>query len=292
MCVPSLTVSSNSFPCTAALVNVSRPPHDTFESHARYTPPRDFTRALYIPRHDSMTCHLPLYNIAESYRESIQDTVFGSYLHSVKLSYMDKPRGNDMVASVEYLVDASKKEEDVVELQVRRRSLNQSDGVKANALITSSGSPEFFLVADQRECASGPMTMSFPLEPSVRGKYRVPHPYFTWRLPGHKENLGKLVQWQIHPGPNSLFRYTLVNLDEPEILAIYIHVGIVVWLPTDFSEGVLLLSESGGQEQEAVVIASLLTMLHRLREEKSIRPSRDSSTSKLARRFVSKLRLR
>ncbi|OGM48694.1 hypothetical protein ABOM_001942, partial [Aspergillus bombycis] len=282
MSVPSLTVSSNNFPCAAALVNVSRPPHGTFECHARYSPPRDFTQALYIPRHDSMTSHLPIYNVAESYRDCIRDTVFGSYLHSVKLSYMDKPRGDDMNARVEYLVDASKTEEEAVELQVQRRSLSQSDDVKANALI-ATGSAEFFLVTDQGEHASGPMTASFPIEPSVRGEYRIPHPYFTWRLPGHKEKPGKLVQWQVHPGPNSLFRYTLVNLDEPEILAIYIHVGIVVWLPTDFSEGVLLLPESGGQEQEAVVIASLLAMLQRLREEKSMRPIRDSSTSNLAR---------
>ncbi|OOO10954.1 hypothetical protein OAory_01074240 [Aspergillus oryzae] len=224
MCVPSLAVSPSTFPCTATLVNVSRPPYDTFESHARYSSPRDFTRALYIPRHDSTTSHLPLYDVAEGYQDSIRDTVFGSYLHSAKLSYMDKPRGDDMNARVEYLVDASKKEE-VMEIQVQRRSLNQSDDIKANALITSSGSAKFFLVADQREHASGPMITSFPIEP---------------------------IQWQVHPGPNSLFRYTLVNLDEPEILAIYIHVGIVVWLPTDFSEGVLLLPESGGQEQEAV----------------------------------------
>ncbi|PIG79782.1 hypothetical protein AARAC_003365 [Aspergillus arachidicola] len=290
MCVPSLAVSQNTFLCTPALVNVSRPPHDIFESQARYSPPRDFTRALYIPRHDSTTSHLPLYDVAESYQDSIRDTVFGSYLHSVKLSYMEKPRGDDMNARVEYLVDASKKEE-VVEMQIQRRSLNQSDDIKANVLITSSGSAEFFLVADQREHASGPMTTSFPIEPSVRGEYRIPHPYFTWRLPGHKESPGKLIQWQVHPGPNSLFRYTLVNLDEPEILAIYIHVGIVVWLPTDFSEGVLLLPKSGRQEQEVFVIASLLTMLHRLREDKSMRANRNSSSSRLARRVVSKLRL-
>ena len=84
-----------------------------------------------------MTSHLPLYDIAKSYRDSIKDTVFGSYLHSVKLSYMDKPRGNDMNARVEYLVDAGKKEEDVVELQVRRRSLNQSNDIKANAWVLS-----------------------------------------------------------------------------------------------------------------------------------------------------------
>ena len=167
-----------------------------------------------------------------------------------------------------------------------------SENANANlASFIASGSAEFFLVTDQGEHASGPMTASFPIEPSVRGEYKVPHPYFTWRLPRHKETPWKLVQWQVHPGPNSLFRYTLVNLDEPEILAIYIHVGIVVWLPIDFSEGVLLLPESGGQEQEAVVIASLLTMLQRLREEKSMHPIRDSSTSNLARKFVSKLRL-
>ncbi|KAB8210912.1 hypothetical protein BDV34DRAFT_124226 [Aspergillus parasiticus] len=136
MCVPSLTVSPNTIPCTAALVTVSRPPHDTFGSHARYSPPRDFTRALYIPRHDSTTSHLPLYDVAESYQDFIRDTVFGSYLHSVKLSYMEKPRGDDMDAQVEYLVDASKKEE-VVEMQVQRRSLNQSDDIKANAWVLS-----------------------------------------------------------------------------------------------------------------------------------------------------------
>ncbi|KAB8267804.1 hypothetical protein BDV30DRAFT_231269 [Aspergillus minisclerotigenes] len=114
MCVPSLTVSPSTFPCTMTLVNVSRPPYDIFESHARYSSPRDFTRALYIPRHDSTTSHLPL------------------YLHSAKLNYMDKPRGDDMNARVEYLVDASKKEE-VMEIQVQRRSLNQSDDIKANA---------------------------------------------------------------------------------------------------------------------------------------------------------------
>ncbi|KAE8404801.1 hypothetical protein BDV37DRAFT_102559 [Aspergillus pseudonomiae] len=226
MSVPSLTVSSNTFPCATGLVNVSKPPHGTFESHARYSPPQDFTRALYIPRHDSMTSHLPVYNVAASYRDSTRDTVFGSYLHSAKLSYMDKPRGDDMNARVEYLVDASRTDE-VVELQIQRRSLSQSDDVKANAFI-ASGSAEFFLVTDQGEHASGPMTASFPIEPSVRGEYKVPHPYFTWRLPRHKETPWKLVQWQVHPGPNSLFRYTLVNLDEPEILAIYIHVGIVV----------------------------------------------------------------
>jgi hypothetical protein len=141
-----------------------------------------------------------------------------------------------------------------------------------------------------------PMTVSFPIEPSIRGDYRIPHP-FTFCLSGENNQPGKAVQWQVHPGPNSLFRYTLVDIGasengEPRILAIYVHVGIVVCLPAEFSEGVLLLPESSSREEGTVVIASLLVMLRQLREEKQMQRSKNKecpASSNLVRRVATKL---
>ncbi|KAB8233876.1 uncharacterized protein BDW43DRAFT_275382 [Aspergillus alliaceus] len=117
----------------ARLVNVSGPPYDTLHSHARVHPPLNFTRVLYIPRHDSMTSHLPLYDVAERYQNSIRGSVFGSYLHSVNLSYMEKPRGDNMSARVEYLVDSNKEMEKCSRLQVQRRTLEHGNNIAATA---------------------------------------------------------------------------------------------------------------------------------------------------------------
>lgn len=94
------------------------------------------------------------------------------------------------------------------------------------------------------------MEASFPIQPSIRGKYSIPHPYFTFLLPG-KNNNKRIVQWQVRPKEDGLRRYTLVeigsalevsesalwedNLQESKILAIYHHIGINVWLPKDLA---------------------------------------------------------
>lgn len=150
------------------------------------------------------------------------------------------------------------------------------------------------------------MTSSYPINPSIRGDYTIPHPYFTFLLPADLNEPERLVQWQVHPAPNNLFRYTLVDLDatsegddlpntptDPRVLAIYDHVGIVVWLPTDHSEGVLLLREGGNHVQEAAIIASLLAILWQIREIKQMQPQRqrkNSGSSKLLKKVVSLVR--
>ncbi|KAE8153205.1 hypothetical protein BDV25DRAFT_149855 [Aspergillus avenaceus] len=298
MCVP--TLSSSTYPCMAALVNVSRPPYDTFQSHAAYTPPKNFTRVLYIPRHDSSTPHLPLYDVAKQYHESAAGAVFGSYLQSVKLSYMEKPRGDDMTSRVEYLVDRKDRPEKASGLQVRRRTLDVDHDAMVHVSVPSWTTSEYRLGTGRSSESS--MIASFPIAPSIRGEYRIPHPYFTFRLPAQANQPERTLQWQVHPGPNSLFRYTLVDIGcrsvekgpGPSILAIYIHVGIVVWMPVEFSQGVLLLPEDGDREEEAMVVASLLAMLHQMREDGQMRPRRHAhhSPSSTLGKMASKLRLR
>jgi hypothetical protein len=128
------------------------------------------------------------------------------------------------------------------------------------------------------------MESSFPIQPSIRGKYSIPHPYFTFLLPG-KNNHQQIVQWQVRPKEDSLRRYTLVeigaasedNVREPRILAIYHHIGINVWLPKDFSEGVLLLPDQAGsedKERELLIVASLLALLWQLREQVQMMPKK------------------
>lgn len=134
------------------------------------------------------------------------------------------------------------------------------------------------------------MAASFPIQPSIRGKYSIPHPYFTFLLPG-KNNNQRIVQWQLRPKEDSLRRYTLVEIGaaserpdvaqskdsarKPKILAIYHHIGIDVWMPKKFSEGVLLLPDQAGSEdneREALIVASLLALLWQLREQAQMKP--------------------
>jgi hypothetical protein len=134
------------------------------------------------------------------------------------------------------------------------------------------------------------MAASFPIQPSIRGRYSIPHPYFTFVLPG-TNNSQRIVQWQVHPKEDSLRRYTLVEIGaaserpdvalsensarEPKILAIYHHIGINVWMPKDFSEGVLLLPDQTGSEdneREVLIVASLLALLWQLREQAQMKP--------------------
>lgn len=138
------------------------------------------------------------------------------------------------------------------------------------------------------------MTASCPLHPSRRGNYSIPHPYFAFHLEDQKTGSEKLVEWQVDPAPKGFCRYFLVELEATSsgsgsrscsankplysrILAIYQHSGLAVWLPTDFSEGMLLLPErrqSGHQEDEAVVIASLLALLYQIRGVRRMQPQR------------------
>ncbi|KAF9889583.1 hypothetical protein FE257_007091 [Aspergillus nanangensis] len=274
------------------------------------------TRALYIPRHHSGTAHLPLYDVDDRYKDAVKGAIFGTNLYSMQLSQIEKPRGDGLDASVDYLVDMDTIPDlqENYQLRVQRRTLSANHDITVNVLIPSRATGECTLTPSPQnpfDASALRMTASYPLNPSVRGEYLIPHPYFTFRLPGQNNQADRLVRWQVHPAPNNLYRYTLMDLDaapdgvndavsaespnpsDPRVLAIYDHVGIVVWLPTDFSEGVLLLREGSDQIQEATIVASLLGILWQIRETKEMHPRRErrnSGSSKLLKKMASLVR--
>ncbi|KAL4898087.1 hypothetical protein BDV59DRAFT_176 [Aspergillus ambiguus] len=304
-------------PCAPALWESTLPKPSQVDPARRvrtYKPPGELLRALYIPRHHSGTAHLPLYDVADQYENTVKGSEFGSNLYSMQLSQIAKPRGDGMDAAVDYLVDMNTIPDfqNNYQLNVQRRTLSYSHDSSVKVVIPSPPDGRCTLLTastnpfDDCSDRSMAMTTSYPLSPSIRGDYLIPHPYFTFRLPGLANEPERHVQWQVHPAPNNLFRYTLVDLgpasEEPnyshdpadhQVLAIYDHVGIVVWLPTDYSEGILLLREGGNYVQEATIVASLLAVLWQIREVKHMRPKRqrsNSASSKLLKKMASLVR--
>ncbi|GAQ03068.1 hypothetical protein ALT_0389 [Aspergillus lentulus] len=272
--------------------------YDSLLGRRPQNPPPDFTRVLYLPRHNSATVHLPLYDVAEQYRNAVKGCVLNSSQYTVQLSMMEKPRDDGMNCEVAYHVnlDRSATNDTPVRLQVQRRSLFEDGEAIAHAL--TRGPPHdgcLIAVGNSQKGTDACCTLmeaSFPIQPSIRGKYSIPHPYFTFLLPG-KNNNKRIVQWQVRPKEDGLRRYTLVeigaasdvfdgalsedNVREPKILAIYHHIGINVWLPNDFSEGVLLLPDQAGledNERELLIVASLLALLWQLREQAQMKPQK------------------
>lgn len=121
------------------------------------------------------------------------------------------------------------------------------------------------------------MSTSYFIPPTTWKKKVYVHPYFGFQFPG--EN-GDFLEWQIHPVSQGRLRYTLVRnpqaqgtgdgatpiiSPDEDILAIYHHVGDTISLPLPASEGVLLVSTEMDSTTEAIVVASALGMLWKLR---------------------------
>ncbi|GIC87933.1 uncharacterized protein Aud_004324 [Aspergillus udagawae] len=272
--------------------------YDSLLGRRPQNPPQDFTRVLYIPRHNSATMHLPLYDVAEQYRNAVKGCILNSSQYAVQLSMMEKPRDDGMNCEVAYHVnlDRSATDDAPVRLQVQRRSLFEDCEAIAHALTCLPPHDGCLIAIGNSQKGTDTyctlMEASFPIQPSIRGKHSIPHPYFTFLLPG-KNNNQRIVQWQVRPKEDSLRRYTLVeiraaserpdsalsedNVRESKILAIYHHIGINVWLPKDFSEGVLLLPDQAGSEdneRELLIVASLLAFLWQLREKAQMKPQK------------------
>lgn len=114
---------------------------------------------------------------------------------------------------------------------------------------------------------------SFPVPDSVSGAGTSQHPFYTFNLGLDQETL----QWQIEPLETGPLRYTLVQIDSASndtnemppnpgnTRAIYHHIGQAPSLSLCNGEGVLLLPVDGGSA-EAVIVASLLGLLWRVRD--------------------------
>ncbi|KAK1579262.1 uncharacterized protein LY79DRAFT_523069 [Colletotrichum navitas] len=97
------------------------------------------------------------------------------------------------------------------------------------------------------------------------------------------------LEWQVLPKELGTLRYTLVDTaevaenGEPVIHAIYHHAGIAFGLPSDYIEGVLLLSDNLTGEAEALAVATLLGLLRQVRSinQPPPRPSKKSFVSRV-----------
>lgn len=138
-----------------------------------------------------------------------------------------------------------------------------------------------------------PVTTSWPLAPTVSRLGATRHPWFTFTVPSLLDE-ERTFQWQIHPVAHGLLRYTLVELppvrqmttttvasssdeipfsaaqedNQGRIRAIYHNVGLGFCLSSQpHSEGAVLLQGDLGPELEALVVASLVGLLWRVRNE-------------------------
>ncbi|KAJ4388610.1 hypothetical protein N0V93_006069 [Gnomoniopsis smithogilvyi] len=157
-----------------------------------------------------------------------------------------------------------------------------------------------------------PVVTSFPVTPTISKFGSSRNPWFTFTVPSLLDE-ERTLQWQIHPTELGMLRYTLIeipqvtpvnvkasgNAEEPEvsfsaadpenehlIRAIYHNVGLGFSLSQPFSEGALLIQNDFDPELEALILASLLGVLWRARNEESKvrKGSKSDSSGKPARK--------
>lgn len=140
-----------------------------------------------------------------------------------------------------------------------------------------------------------PVTTSFPLAPTISKFGSSRNAWFTFTIPSLLDD-ERTLQWQVHPVEHGLLRYALVELplgtpatspinaehaggkppfsateeeNQHRIRAIYHNVGLGFSFSQPFSEGALLLQNDLDAEVEALIVASLLGILWRVRNEES-----------------------
>lgn len=144
---------------------------------------------------------------------------------------------------------------------------------------------------------------SFPFPATISRYGSSRHPWFTFTVPSLLDD-ERTFQWQAHPVEHGLLRYTLVEIpdiiassatsnDDPDgksppfsaakegnenlIRAIYHNVGLGFCLSQPYSEGALLIQNDLDPELEALIVASLLGLLWRVRNEE-VRPRKNSKS--------------
>ncbi|EAU33698.1 predicted protein [Aspergillus terreus NIH2624] len=259
--------------------------------------PSHLSRALYVPRHDSSMSHLPLYDISTRYADAVGDLPIGSSKYAVKLGLMQRPRGDGgddiLVLCNAHISPVG--DSDTVKGSVQYRG-QPTEPCPEVGLSIGTSDDNVCCVTIPDPAGSGTslqfaMTCSFPISPSVTREGTFTHPYFTFRLPG--EAGGADFQWQIHPVEHGPLRYTLVQMppegqttNDPEIQAIYHHIGLGASLSQSHSEGVLLLPSAMSPETCVIVVATALAMLSRLRglnkDQKGHKMAKESKHSRLA----------
>ncbi|KAB5580025.1 hypothetical protein GE09DRAFT_423074 [Coniochaeta sp. 2T2.1] len=243
--------------------------------------PSHLSRILYVPRHTSLTTHLPLYDVSEQYaRADVGSALIGSSLFTIRLGLMKPPREDGTDGDVQYLVDFREGGDGMVG-KVQQRVLGNA-GSEVDLLLGGGGGgrgggggseeeAEFtvkILASNNPFRNRIPVRMSFPIPDSITKAGISRNPYFGFVLPGRG---GRTYQWEIHPVEHGPLRYTLVSVDgadgsQKTEEAIYHHMGLGASLSTiQYSEGILLLPPCRDSALEGVVVASLLGLLWRVR---------------------------
>ncbi|KAB5551266.1 hypothetical protein GE09DRAFT_167628 [Coniochaeta sp. 2T2.1] len=246
--------------------------------------PSHLSRILYVPRHTSLTTHLPLYDVSEQYaRADVGSALIGSSLFTIRLGLMKPPREDGTDGDVQYLVDFQEGGDGMVG-KVQQRVLGNA-GSEVDLLLGGGGagagggggggSEEEGTAFTVKIVASNnpfrnriPVRMSFPIPDSITKSGISQNPYFAFVLPGGG---GRTYQWEIHPVEHGPLRYTLVSVGgadgrQKTEEAMYHHVGLGASLSTmQYSEGILLLPPCRDSALEGVVVASLLGLLWRVR---------------------------
>ncbi|OHF04111.1 hypothetical protein CORC01_00450 [Colletotrichum orchidophilum] len=236
--------------------------------------PAHLTRIVYVPTHKDITTHLPLYDYVENYDKAVKKEPIGSSKYKLGLAMMKRPSGDGTDAQVRYLVNFQAGLEGTVATVERRAPTHNGEMVSIHLPRESNGN---FSVAPHsvEQDMQLAVTSSFPVPDSKMHATANPvrHPWFTI---SHTSRDGSItvpsnLEWKVRPTEHGPLRYTLVDTDaelgseEPAIHAIYHHVGIGFALPSDYSEGILLLSEDLNEEAEALAVATLLGLLRQTR---------------------------
>lgn len=198
----------------------------------------------------------------------------------------------------------------VTKARVQRRMLFGA-GAEVGLLIPPPSAPGTVVADGAVACTVTPSSTttdisvltSFPVPPTMSKFGSSQNPWFTFTIPSLLDD-ERTLQWQIHPVEQGMLRYTLVELplaigaplttsaisateakkppfsacdkdNEHLVRAIYHNVGLGFSLSQPYSEGALLLQNDLDPELEAVIVASLLGVLWKARNEES-KPRKNS----------------
>ncbi|KAF9893203.1 hypothetical protein FE257_011626 [Aspergillus nanangensis] len=245
--------------------------------------PSHLSRALYIPHHDATVSHLPIYDVSFRYADTVGDLPIGTSKYTVKLGMMERPRGdgvdNIAVAHNAAFVRVGNDGPVVGTVQCRGELMAQGPEVEVT-IDTADDTACSLLQRDPCRFESRgtptPVMVSHEIPPSKTRVGTFEHPFFTFKIPGDIDMA--TFQWQIHPVEHGRLRYTLVrkasgdnDIPKEQVCAIYHHIGLGASLSLPHSEGVLLLPPRMSSETEAMVVASTLGFLWRLREMNGVK---------------------
>lgn len=207
------------------------------------TPSHLTSRILYVPSHNDKAAHLPVYDFAKEYKETVRDEPIGSSRFKTSFGLMPKPNGDGRGSSeVSYLVDFEPLERrkslsgpavtnSSAGLARRKSSFGAAAGLVTHGTVSrrmlyggaevgltippgqaplADGAVAYTLTPSSTDVGIRAVT-SFPMQPTLSRFGSSRNPWFTFTVPSLLDE-ERTFQWQVHPVEHGLLRYTLVEL--------------------------------------------------------------------------------